>query len=66
MFHGNKIANLAIFYFALLGIYLIYKNEGFLSLWKGSLARVLYNAPTTAIIMSLMETFRSRLIYEFE
>jgi hypothetical protein len=45
---------------------MIYKNEGFLSLWKGSIARILYNAPNTAIIMSLMETFRSKLINHFE
>lgn len=40
------------------GIFKIVKNEGFLSLYKGSLSRVYYHAPNTSIAMSIMEACR--------
>ena len=44
------------------GIYLIYLNEGFRALFQGSLARILFHTPNTAIVMSLMEYIRLNLI----
>jgi len=34
------------------------KNEGVPALWKGTLAKVLYSAPNTAICMSVAEFIR--------
>jgi len=47
------------------GVYLIYKNEGFYSLYKGSFARCAYHVPYTAITMSLHEKIRSNLLKRF-
>lgn len=44
------------------GVYLIYKNEGPLALYKGSFARIAMFTPSTAISMGLTETIRSYLI----
>jgi hypothetical protein len=44
------------------GIQLIYTNEGFKALFQGSLARILFHTPNTAIVMSLMEYIRLNLI----
>lgn len=40
------------------GIYLIYVTEGAKALFQGSLARVMFHTPNTAIVMSLLELFR--------
>ena len=44
------------------GIYLIFTQEGPRALFQGSLARILYHMPNTAISMSLVEYFRRFLI----
>ena len=44
------------------GIVCIYRQESFFALFKGASARVLYHCPNVAIIMSLMETIRAKLI----
>jgi hypothetical protein len=46
------------------GIYLIWKNEGFLSLYKGTFTRVMMYGPQTAVAMSLTEYFK-RTLYDF-
>jgi Mitochondrial carrier protein len=43
------------------GISTIYKQEGTLALFQGSLSRVLFHAPSTAITMSLVEYIRNVL-----
>ncbi|OMJ79253.1 hypothetical protein SteCoe_20761 [Stentor coeruleus] len=43
------------------GIYLIASEEGFRALFQGSLARILFHTPNTAISMSLVEFFRRLL-----
>jgi hypothetical protein len=40
------------------GVYSIAKTEGFRALFKGSMARIAFHTPNTAIIMSLVEHFR--------
>jgi len=44
------------------GIYLIWKHEGFLSLYKGAVARILMHVPTTAISMGVTEYLRENLL----
>jgi len=46
------------------GIGLIYKEEGFRALFQGSLARIMFHTPNTAIIMSITEYVR-RIVEEF-
>jgi len=41
------------------GVALIVQREGFLSLFKGSLSRILYHTPSTAITMSLFESSKN-------
>lgn len=43
------------------GLYKIYRSEGVRGLFKGSLARILFHTPNTAIIMSLIEYIRPQL-----
>ena len=43
------------------GIYLIWKNEGFLALYRGSLLRVMFSAPITTISMTLTEIFKKKI-----
>jgi len=43
------------------GIWLILNNEGFLALFQGSLARILFHTPNVAIIMSTTESIRAFL-----
>ena len=43
------------------GIYLIYMTEGLRALFQGSLARVMFHTPNTAIVMSLLELIRLKL-----
>mmetsp|Transcript_7357 Transcript_7357/g.13632 ORF Transcript_7357/g.13632 Transcript_7357/m.13632 type:complete len:301 (-) Transcript_7357:5235-6137(-) len=40
------------------GVYTIYKTEGFKALFQGSVARIAFHTPNTAIAMSLLEYFR--------
>ena len=40
------------------GLYLITKNEGFLSLYKGALLRVCFSVPMTTLSLSLTELFK--------
>lgn len=43
------------------GIYLIWKKEGFLALYRGSFLRVMFSAPITTISMTLTEVFKKKL-----
>lgn len=45
------------------GLYLIFSQEGPKALFQGSLARILYHMPNTAISMSLVEYFRVYLTF---
>jgi Mitochondrial carrier protein len=36
----------------------VYRHEGLRGLWRGSLARVLFHTPSTAITMALFERFK--------
>lgn len=47
------------------GIYMIYKNEGFLALYRGGLLRIMFTTPTAVISFSLTDMFRQYL-KEFE
>ena len=44
------------------GIYKIFSEEGLLSLWKGSSARVLHMSAQAAINLTLLEQFRQYLL----
>lgn len=44
------------------GLYLVFKNEGFLALYKGAGLRVLTSIPAYTISMSLTEAFRNIII----
>ncbi|CAD8111393.1 unnamed protein product [Paramecium primaurelia] len=48
------------------GLYKVVKNEGILSLTKGSMAKVLYTCPNTAISMSVAEVTRSYFINKYK
>ena len=43
------------------GIYLIWKNEGLLALYRGSMLRVILNAPMTTLSMTFTEIFKERI-----
>ena len=43
------------------GMYKIYRTEGIQALFQGSLARILFHTPNTAIVMSLIEYIRPQL-----
>lgn len=44
------------------GLWLLYKNEGFYSLYKGAVLRVCYVVPITSLSMSLNEKFKQQLL----
>lgn len=48
------------------GLYKVVSNEGILSLTKGSMAKVLYTCPNTAISMSVAEVTRSYFINKYK
>lgn len=48
------------------GIFLIYKLEGVKALFQGSLSRILFHAPNTAISMALVKYVRSFLYHNLE
>ena len=43
------------------GIYLIWKKEGVLALYRGSLLRVMFSAPMTTLSMTLTEVFKNKI-----
>lgn len=43
------------------GIYLIWKKEGFLALYRGSMLRVMLSAPLTTLSMTFTEVFKRKL-----
>jgi hypothetical protein len=43
------------------GVYSIATTEGFQYLFRGSLARIMFHTPNTAIVMSLLEFFKPRV-----
>lgn len=48
------------------GLYVMIQKEGLLSLYKGSLAKVLYITPNAAICMSLSEVMREYLMKRYD
>ena len=43
------------------GMYKIYLDEGFVSLYNGSFARILYHVPNVAISMCILEFMRPKI-----
>jgi hypothetical protein len=48
------------------GIYKIARDEGVLSLYKGSLARILFHVPMTAIAMGTVEMAKPKIQKYFD
>jgi hypothetical protein len=55
---GDYTSDKAVYRNMLQGLFVITKNEGIKGLYRGSVARALYNTPTGAISMTLLEVMK--------